>query len=195
MAKREPGKALPHRFRLGNFAEHESTALGRTTDLYRQYRLEWSLDGNSWEMLTDRSTNHADIPHDYIQLTEPVVAQYVRIANVHMAGGGPFSIRDLRIFGTGQGKPPARTPRFEVYRDASDPRDAAVRWEIRPDAEGYVVRYGAGANKLHQNLEIRGQKEIGLHDLNVGTNYYFAVDAFNDSDRTPGSPQRMAAGN
>lgn len=36
--------------------------------------------------------------------------------------------------------------------------------------------------------EIRGKKEIELHDLNAGTNYYFAVDAFNDSGRTLGAP-------
>lgn len=176
-----------------NFAEHESTALGRTADLYHQYRLEWSLDGKAWRLLADRSSNHTDVPHDYIQLASSVVAQYVRITNVHMAGGGPFSIRDLRIFGSGQGNPPARAPRFEVHRDSSDTRNAVVRWEVLPDAQGYVVRYGIAANKLYQNLEIRGQKEIDLHDLNAGTDYYLAVDAFNDSGRIAGSPQKMAA--
>jgi xylan 1,4-beta-xylosidase len=178
-----------------NFAEHESIALGRTADLYHQYRLEWSLDGKGWEMLADRSTNHADVPHDYIQLTEPIIAQYLRITNVHMPGGDPFSIRDLRIFGSGQGNPPASAPRFEVHRDASDPRDAVVRWEILPDAEGYVVRYGIAADKLYQILEIRAPKEIALHDLNAGADYYLAVEAFNDSGRTPGSPRKIAFGN
>lgn len=172
-----------------NFAEHEATALGRAADLYHQYRLEWSLDGRTWETLADKSGNRTDAPHDYIQLAAPVVAQYVRIANVHMPGGGPFSIRDLRVFGSGQGKPPAKAPRFEAHRDASDARNAVVRWEILPDAEGYVVRYGIAENKLYQNLEIRGRKEIVLHDLNSETKYFFAVDAFNDSGRTPGKPE------
>ena len=171
-----------------NFAEHEATALGRTSDLYHQYRLEWSADGKAWQMLADRSGNRADTPHDYIQLADPVVAQYVRITNVHMPGGGPFSIRDLRVFGSGQGTAPAKAPRFEVHRDASDARNAVVRWDIAPDAEGYVVRYGIGENKLYQNLEIRGKKEIVLHDLNAESNYYFTVDAFNDSGRTLGTP-------
>ena len=172
-----------------NFAEHEATALGRTTELYHQYRLERSLDGKEWETLADRSANGADVPHAYIQLSEPVVAQYVKITNVHMPGGGPFSIRDLRIFGNGQGKPPAKAPRFEVHRDASDARNAAVRWEILPDAQGYVVRYGMAGDKLYQNLEIRGRKEIDLHDLNAESRYYFTVDAFNDNGRTAGTPQ------
>jgi xylan 1,4-beta-xylosidase len=172
-----------------NFAEHEATALGRVDGLYQQYRLESSTDGKSWEPLADRSANRSDVPHDYIELAAPAVAQYVRITNVHMAGGGPFSIRDLRIFGSGQGQAPAKAPRFEAHRDSSDARNATVRWDILSDAEGYVVRYGTAPDKLYQNLEIRGTKEIVLHDLNADSRYYFAVDAFNDSGRTLGAPE------
>ena len=172
-----------------NFAEHEATALGRTAELYHQYRLEWSLDGKAWETLADRSANRTDAPHDYVPMAEPVVAQYVRITSVHMPGGGPFSIRDLRIFGRGQGNPPAKAPGFEVHRDASDARNAVVRWEVEPDADGYVVRYGIAEGKLYENLEIRGKKEIVLHDLNADSKYYVTVDAFNDSGRRLGSPQ------
>jgi xylan 1,4-beta-xylosidase len=171
-----------------NFAEHEATVLGRAAELYHQYRLESSLDGKNWELLVDKSENRTDVPHDYIQLPDPIVTQHVRIANVHMPGGGPFSIRDLRIFGNGQGKAPAKAPRFEAHRDPTDARDAVVRWEILPDAEGYVVRYGTAPGKLYQNLEIRGKREIALHDLNAETKYYFTVDAFNDCGRTPGTP-------
>ncbi|HUP03981.1 MAG TPA: discoidin domain-containing protein, partial [Bryobacteraceae bacterium] len=172
-----------------NFGEEEATALGRTEDLYHQYKLEWSGDGQTWQMLADRSANRADVPHDYIQLPEPVVARYVRITNVHMPAGGPFCIRDLRIFGSGQGAPPATAPKFEAHRDPTDARDAVIRWQIVPGADGYVVRFGVAANKLYQNLEIRGTKEIDIHELNVDTPYYFAVDAFNDSGRSLGTPE------
>ena len=47
---------------------------------------------------------------------------------------------------------------------------------------------GIAPGKLYHNLEIRGRKEIVLHDLNAEAGYYFAVDAFNDSGRTLGSP-------
>ena len=171
-----------------NFAEHESTALAGTAGLYHQYRLESSVDGKTWETLADRTGNRKDVPHDYIQLPAPATAQHVRITNVHMPGGGPFSIRDLRIFGSGGSVRPARAPRFEAHRDASDARNAVVRWEILPDAEGYIVRYGTAPGKLYHNLEIRGQKEIVLHDLNTDAGYSFAVDAFNDSGRTLGVP-------
>jgi xylan 1,4-beta-xylosidase len=171
-----------------NFAEHESTALAGTVGLYHQYRLEQSLDGKTWETLVDQSANRRDAPHDYLQLPAPVNARFIRITSVRMPGGGPFSIRDLRLFGNGLSKPPAAAPRFEVHRDTSDARNALVRWEMLPDAEGYVVRYGIAPGKLYHNLEIRGRKEIVLHDLNAEAGYYFAVDAFNDSGRTLGSP-------
>jgi xylan 1,4-beta-xylosidase len=170
-----------------NFAEHESTALSSTTGLYHQYRLETSPDGKTWEMLVDRSGNQKDVPHDYIQLPSPVNARYLRITNLHTPGGGTFSIRDLRAFGSGLSKPPAAAPQSEAHRDSSDARDAVVRWQIVPDAEGYVVRYGIAPDKLYHEREIRGEKEIMLHDLNSQAAYYFAVDAFNDSGRTLGT--------
>jgi len=174
-----------------NFAENEATALGRGEGQYHQYKVEYSTDGKTWQMLADKSGNKTDVPHDYIQLDAPVVAQQVRITNVHMSGGGPFSVRDLRIFGNGQGKAPASAPKFEAHRDASDPRNAVVRWEPQRDADGYIVRYGIAEGKLNQNLEIRTTKEVTLHDLSAGVNYFFTVDAFNDSGRTKGTPVKL----
>jgi xylan 1,4-beta-xylosidase len=60
-----------------------------------------------------------------------------------MAGGGPFSIRDLQVFGSGQGDRPAKAPKFEAIRDRSDARNAVVRWEIVNDAEGYLSAMGS----------------------------------------------------
>ena len=171
-----------------NFAEHESTAIGRAPDLYHQYRLEASLDGKVWNSLADRSGNRKDVPHDYVELPAAVQARYVRLTNVHFPGGGPFSVRDLRVFGSGEGKPPAAAPRFEVHRDSSDARNAVIRWNMPPDADGYIVRYGIAPGKLYQNFEVRGQKEIAIHGLNTEPTYYFTVDAFNDSGRTQGTP-------
>ncbi len=169
-----------------NFAEHESTTLGRTAGLHHQYRLESSLDGKTWQPLADRSNNLKDVPHDYLQLPAPAKARYVRLTNVHMPAGGPFSVRDLRLFGSGEGKPPAAAPAFEVHRDSSDPRNAVIRWQMSRDAEGYIVRYGIAPGQLYHSYEVRGQKEITLHGLNRETDYSFTVDAFNDSGRTPG---------
>ncbi len=101
-----------------------------------------------------------------------------------MEGGGPFGIRDLRIFGNDQGKPPTKAPGFEAYRDTTNARNAIVRPEILPDAEGYVIRHGIAEGELYQTLEVRGKREIVLLDLNADSRYHFGVDAFNDSGPT-----------
>lgn len=167
-----------------NFAEHESTALGRATGLYQQYILETSLDGKEWNVLADRSASRKDAPHDYVEPAAPAEARYVRLTNVRVAGGGTFSVRDLRVFGTGEGKAPEAAPEFEVERQAHDRRNAVVRWSMVPDADGYIVRYGVAEGKLYQSYEVRGKREIALHGLNANAEYWFAVDAFNENGRT-----------
>jgi xylan 1,4-beta-xylosidase len=176
-----------------NFAEHEATATGRVPGLAHQYRLEASGDGKTWTTLADHSESDKDAPHDYVELAQPATARYVHVMNIRMAGGGPFSIRDLRIFGNGGENAPA-APEFSAHRDASDPRNAVVRWEIARGADGYIVRYGIAPGKLYQNYEVRGQKELALHGLNAETDYYVTVDAFNDSGRTPGRVAKTLRG-
>lgn len=53
------------------------------------------------------------------------------------------------------------------------------------------MRYGIAPGRRYHNLEIRGRIETVLHDLNAEAGYYFAVDAFNDSGRTSGTPARL----
>jgi hypothetical protein len=170
-----------------NYAEQDSTVIGRQPGQFSRYLLEASTDGRRWSTLADRRAARQDAPHDYVELSSPVKARYIRITNVAMPGGGPFSIRDLRVFGNDGGKPPAAAPHFEVRRSPADPRTAVVHWQPAPGAEGYVVRYGIAPAKLYQNYEVRGQTEITLNGLNADVDYSFTVDAFNDSGRTPGT--------
>jgi xylan 1,4-beta-xylosidase len=174
-----------------NLAEHEATALGRGAQLHARYVLEASTDNASWVELADRSASTQDTTHDYLELPQPLQMRYVRLRNSEAAGGGPFSVRDLRVFGNAGGKAPAAAPRFDVFRRQEDGRNAVVRWDPAPDAEGYLVRYGIAPGKLYQNYEVRGQREISLHGLNAGVDYYFSVDAFNASGRTAG--QKLVA--
>jgi hypothetical protein len=169
-----------------NFAEHEATQLGRVAGAARRYRLEVSSDGARWSLLADRGGSPQDLPHDYLELGAPATARQVRLANIGTPGGGTFSVRDLRLFGGCPGSPPA-APRFEAHRDPSDARDAVVRWELTPGAEGYRIRYGTAPGKLYQTYEARGRKELTLHNLNAGAPVYFTIDAFNPSGLTLGT--------
>jgi xylan 1,4-beta-xylosidase len=96
-------------------------------------------------------------------------------------------VRDLRVFGACGSSVPAPVARFQVQRDPGDSRNAVVRWDLVPGAEGYLIRYGTAPGKLYRSREVRGQREIALHDLDVGTPYFFTIDAFNDTGVTAGT--------
>jgi xylan 1,4-beta-xylosidase len=170
-----------------NFAEHEATQLGRSPAAFRQYRLEVSADGKTWSPLADRSDARTDAPHDYVEPTTAVEARRVRLTNVHTPGGGTFSVRDLRVFGACPGDAPAAPARWEVHRDTSDARSAVLRWDLIPGADGYVIRFGVAPGKLYRGYQVRGRREITLHNLNAGVPYYFTIDAFNESGLTAGT--------
>jgi len=170
-----------------NFGEHEATQRGRDPGAWRRYRLDASPDGTRWQPLVDRSGATRDLPHDYVELAAPAQARWVRVVNVHTAGGGTFAVRDLRLFGICGGRAPAAAPRFEVHRDPSDARNAVVRWDLVPGAQGYLIRYGSAPNKLYRSDEVRGRRELALHDLDIDRSYFFTIDAFNEGGVTAGA--------
>jgi len=170
-----------------NFAEHASTALGRKQPLFHQYVIEISNDGRQWSILIDKSKNRRDVPHDYVELAAPSMARFVRLTNVRFPGGGPFSVRELRVFGSALGPKPGRVSHFEVTRDENDERNARVAWRGAKDATGYVVRYGIAPAKLYNNYQVLDGTSVDIHSLDAGQDYYFTVDAFNDSGITRGT--------
>jgi len=166
-----------------NFAEQDTTALGRRPEdeLYHQYTLEVSDDGQSWRMLVDKSANRTDVPHDYIQLERPVLARHLRLTNVHMPGHGKFALRDLRVFGSGLGRPPEPVREFSVERANRDTASATLRWSRPERAEGFVVRWGIAPDKLYESQDVRERESATIDKLHAGVDYYFIIDSFNDS--------------
>src|SRR5208283_4227791 len=70
-------------------------------------------------------------------------------------------------------------------------RRAAFRSPPRPQRRAHrrgPLGHVAGRRRLHRALRHRARKEIAIHGLNTEATYYFAVDAFNDSGRTQGTP-------
>ena len=163
-----------------NFAEQGSQAVGREGLAASQYVLEGSDDGIHWRTLVDKSGNEADVPHDYVPLEAPARVRYVRLTNVRTTGGGPFSVRDLRVFGRSEVALPAEPTGISVQRDASDPRNAVVSWTRSAGAQGYVVRFGLEPTRLYSSVQVGDTTRLDLHSLNRGPAYYFSVDAFNE---------------
>ncbi len=164
-----------------NFAEQDGNYYsGRAATFSYKYKVEYSTDGINWKMLVDKSTHARDYPHDYLELPTAVTAKHIRITNLgRVPGNGKFAISDLRVFGNGESRLPKAVKSITVLRN-KDPRSVQVSWESVPGADGYIIRYGTAETKLYNNYQIWSGTSYTINSLNVGQNYYFTVDAFND---------------
>ncbi len=162
-----------------NYNDYDSDMYGKIPGLYHQYIIEGSLDGQNWTILVDRSTNKKDVPNDYVELTNPKKARFIRFKNIHVPT--PYlSISDIRVFGLGKGKIP-KTPTGVTIDRQSDRRDALVSWKAVTNAQGYNVSWGIAPDKLYSSWLVYGKDSLNLKSLNTDQSYYFAVEAFNEN--------------
>ena len=171
-----------------NFAEQDASRKENDPEDFLAYRLLISDDATTWRTLVDKSTSTACIPHDYVELPEAVAGRYLKLENVHAASGGKFAVRDLRIFGNGNGAAPSPVSNLEITRHADDDRDVTVQWKSVADADGYLIRYGAdpGAQDVHIQVQGGKREKLTFHALTHGVHYFWRIDSYNDSGVTPG---------
>lgn len=162
-----------------NYNDYNSDMYGKIPGLYHQYIIEGSLDGQNWTILVDRSTNKKDVPNDYVELTNPKKARFIRFKNIHVPT--PYlSISGIRVFGLGKGKIPETPTGVSIDRQ-SDRRDALVSWKAVKNAQGYNVSWGIAPDKLYSSWLVYGKDSLNLKSLNTDQSYYFAVEAFNEN--------------
>jgi xylan 1,4-beta-xylosidase len=169
-----------------NFADNDSKLTGESKDIYYSYRILASIDGKSWNVIIDKSNSRQDACHDYIELEKPVKAKYIKVENVKVPDG-KFSIYDLRIFGTREGKIPLKINDFKVERNETDTKKARIEWPKDNLATGYVVNYGTDINKLYSSVMIYDANWLILGGLNKDVTYYFSIDSFNESGISKGT--------
>ncbi|MDR2423549.1 MAG: family 43 glycosylhydrolase [Prevotellaceae bacterium] len=172
-----------------NFADYDSDLLGarsgRTGNLYYQYTVEESSDGQNWKILIDKSQNTVkDAPHEYVQLNQPLATRYLRINNIRVPSG-KFSLSDFRVFGKSSKAAPQQVTTGVATR-GSDRRQVKLVWDKIPDATGYNIRFGTREGKLYQNYMVYNKNELQINILNTEKQYFFAIDAFNESGITKG---------
>lgn len=178
----KPGKI--YAFQL-NFHDHESGIYTRTEGLRHRFIIEVSEDGNSWQTVVDRSNSYKDAPNAYIVLNQPVGGKFVRYKNVKVPGAN-FAMSELRVFGIGFGKKPAKVEGFTVKRE-TDRRDVTLSWNPVKGAQGYNIRWGIAPDKLYQSWLVYDTNEHFMRCLDRDTKYYFRIEAFNEngvSDKT-----------
>jgi xylan 1,4-beta-xylosidase len=166
-----------------NYAENETKLLGRSPAMYYQYLLEYSSDNKTWKVLSDKTSNKTDVPHDYIELTKPVKARYVRLTNYHVPDG-TFALAGLRVFGNAGGNAPSIVQGLNAVRSENDRAVVKLNWNKSTDAIGYNIRYGVSRNKLYQTYQVLGTDSVNIGSLNALKKYYFTIDAFNENGVT-----------
>ena len=167
-----------------NYADQDATFLGKQTDIYHQYKLYASDDGKKWKILVDKSNNHTDVPHDYIELDHPVSTRYIKMENVHMPSG-KFAISGLRVFGNGNGEKPAEPKDFIVLRTEKDKRSAWIKWRTVDNAYGYNIYFGTAPDKLYNSVLVYSSNDYWFKVMDREKPYYFSIEAINENGISP----------
>jgi hypothetical protein len=165
-----------------NYADQDvdSSFLGKPIGTFHQYKLSYSTDGKKWKILVDKSNNKTDVPHDYVELAQPVQARFIRLENVHMPTG-KFAISGLRVFGNGNGAKPGMVKQFFVLRTEKDKRSAYIKWSPVDNAFAYNIYYGTHPDKLYNCVMVHDFNEYWFKVMDKEKPYYFSIEAINEN--------------
>jgi len=166
-----------------NYADQDATLMGKQTNIFHQYKLYYSTDGKKWQILTDKSKNTTDVPHDYLELPFPVEARYIKLENIHVPTG-KFAISGLRVFGSGKGNTPEPVNNFIVLRTEKDKRSAWLKWTQVDNAYGYNIYMGTAPDKLYNCIMVYGGNEYWLKSLDKTATYYFCIESLNENGKS-----------
>src|ERR671913_309594 len=169
-----------------NYADYKSGRFADAPDIYTEFQMQHSLDGQSWQPLARPDGPRRDRPNAYIELPQPVRTRFIRYVHGHV-GAKNLAVSDIRVFGNADGRAPAVPGRLAAQRH-QDQRDATIRWAKVPGAVGYNIRFGIKPDRLTQTHQLWAD-ELGdaatltkeLKSLNVGVPYWVAVEAFNET--------------
>ncbi len=163
-----------------NYADQNADILGKGSGLYHQYKILESKDGKKWNLLTDKSTNDKDVPHDYIELVKPFQTRFLKLINLHVPSG-KFAVSGLRVFGNGVGEKPEKVKGFVVLRTQKDKRSAWLKWYPTDHAYAYNLYMGTSPDKLYNCIMVYGSNEYWLKTMDLEKPYYFAIEAINEN--------------
>ena len=169
-----------------NYADYQSGRFADAPDIYTEFELQHSLDGQNWQPLARPDGPRRDRPNAYLELPQPVRTRFVRYVHGHV-GAANLAISDLRVFGNAEGRAPATPARVTVARH-QDQRDATVRWQRVSGAVGYNIRFGIRPDRLTMTYQLWSDElgdgatlEKQLRSLNKRVPYWVAVEAFNET--------------
>ncbi len=169
-----------------NYADQDAAFLGKSLNVFHQYVIYESKDGEKWNVLVDKHNNTTDVPHDYIELAKPVQTRYIKLENIHMPTG-KFAISGLRVFGKGNGEKPESVKNFYVLRTEKDKRSAWLKWNPASNAYAYNIYFGTAPDKLYNCIMVYDTNEYYYKGMDKLKTYYYSIEAVNEngvSERT-----------
>jgi len=167
-----------------NYADQDAEFLGKQQGTFHQYKLYYSIDGKNWKVLVDKSNNKTDVPHDYIELAQPVQAKYLKLENIHMPTG-KFALSGFRVFGNGNGSKPGAVENLIVLRTEKDKRSAWLKWKPVDNAFAYNIYTGTSPDKLYNCIMVHSASEYYFKAMDKDLAYYFTIEAINENGISP----------
>ncbi len=179
-----------------NYADQDAELMGKPeTTTGHKYVIYVSNDGKQWKVLVDKSKNSVDVPHDYLELSKPVKARFLKLENIQMPTG-KFAVSGFRVFGKGAGAKPGMVQNFVPLRSSpkikGERRNVWFKWQQEPNADGYVIYFGKSADKLYGSIMVYGKTEYYFNGLDKSDSYYFQIEAFNNNGIGPKSDVRKS---
>ena len=169
-----------------DFADYQSGRFADAPDIYTEFVLQASADGQHWQEIARTEPPRRDRPNAYFELAQPVRARFIRYVHGHV-GAANLAVAEIRVFGSADGPAPAAPTVVAAIRH-SDQRDATIRWTSTAGAVGYNIRFGIRPDRLTLTHQLWADElgkgpalEKELRSLNVGVPYYVAIEAFNES--------------
>ncbi|MDB5200123.1 MAG: xylosidase [Chitinophagaceae bacterium] len=160
--------------------EMDTIFLGKSLGLYHQYKIYESKNGVNWKVLIDKSNNKTDVPHDYVELQQPVQTRFLKLENIHMPTG-KFAVSGFRVFGNGNGPKPDTVKNFIVLRTEKDPRSAWIKWSPVDNAFAYNIYAGVAPDKLYNCTMVHSAYEYYYKAMDSKIPYYFCIESINES--------------
>ena len=172
-------------FPADSYGDDRKTRRIETRPQLSHYRVETSLDGETWTLREDVAR---ECSNGYYAYADGIRARYIRVMGGELPYGQTLRISGLRVFGNGAGARPAAAKAAAVRVDALDGK---ISWQHLDNAQGCNVRYGTAPDKLYHSWLVYDADEVTLSTLMAGQDYYVRVDSFNENGVTEGDVVKM----
>ena len=153
-----------------------------------RWKLEGSADGETYELLCDKSEAETDLSHDLVEFEAPKALRYLRLQVVELPYGQTAAVSGLRAFGRGSGEAPAKAADVKAILDGD--LDMDVSW-IAEDASGANILWGYAPDKLYHSVMVHGRNARRIAALIKDQPVYARVDVYNANGITEGDPVKV----